>query len=123
MKGDKMHNKTITRANLRYNDLFVIEKNLTDGSKTYSVLIMENDIDYGAEIEIEAISLSGAMKIFETIKENTLKRGISMIFWDVYLKGKLVDSVPYEKTCNKEYVLQSLINHDGYNPNIKVKRV
>jgi len=46
-----------------------------------------------------------------------------MIFWNVYLGGNLVDSVPYEENCNAEYVRKSLIEHDGYNPQIKIKKV
>lgn len=45
-----------------------------------------------------------------------------MQFWDVYLNGKLIDSVPYDKDCDAEYVYNSLVNHDGYHPNIKVCR-
>lgn len=45
-----------------------------------------------------------------------------MIFWDVFLGGNLVDSVPYDESCDKEYVLKSLIQHDGYNPDIEVKK-
>ena len=41
--------------------------------------------------------------------------------WNVYLNGRLIDTVFYDKTCDTEYVRESLINHDGYNPNIIVK--
>jgi hypothetical protein len=44
------------------------------------------------------------------------------IFWDVYLNGKLIDSVPYEKNCDKEYVKKSLIEHDGYDPRIVIRK-
>jgi len=43
------------------------------------------------------------------------------MFWDVYLNGKLIDTVWYEKGCTAEYVKDGLVNHDGYNPAIKVK--
>ena len=42
------------------------------------------------------------------------------MFWNVYLNGRLIDSVWYTKDCDKWYVKHGLINHDGYNPNIKV---
>lgn len=42
--------------------------------------------------------------------------------WNVYLNGKLIDSVYYTKDCDAEYVRNSLINHDGYNSNIKIKK-
>jgi len=42
--------------------------------------------------------------------------------WRVYLKGKLIDTVFYTKDCDAEYVRDSLINHDGYHPEIVVKQ-
>jgi len=45
-----------------------------------------------------------------------------MIFWDVYLKGRLIDSVPYTEDCSYEYVKNGLINHDGYNPCIEIRK-
>ena len=44
------------------------------------------------------------------------------MFWDVYLNGRKIDSVWYDKNCNKWYVKHTLINHDGYPSNIKVYR-
>lgn len=41
--------------------------------------------------------------------------------WNVYLNGKLIDTVFFDRDCDKDYVLDSLINHDGYHPNIKIK--
>ena len=45
-----------------------------------------------------------------------------MIFWNVYLNGKLIDSVPYIEDCDKEYVKRSLIDHDGYADDIEVRK-
>ena len=42
------------------------------------------------------------------------------IFWNVYLNNRLIDSVPYTENCDADYVKTSLIEHDGYDPNIKV---
>ena len=42
--------------------------------------------------------------------------------WNVYLKGKLIDTVFYDKTCDAEYVRNGLINHDGYDQRIIVKK-
>ena len=42
--------------------------------------------------------------------------------WDVILNGKVVDTVWYTKDCDADYVRRSLIDHDGYNPNITVRR-
>ena len=44
-----------------------------------------------------------------------------MIFWNVYLKGKLIDSVPYDEDCSYEYVKKGLIYHDGYDPSIEIR--
>jgi hypothetical protein len=43
-----------------------------------------------------------------------------MVFWNVYLNGRCIDSVPYTESCDAEYVRKSLIDHDGYDPRIKV---
>ena len=42
-------------------------------------------------------------------------------FWDIYLDGKLIDSVCFDYDIDKETVKSSLINHDGYDPNIIVR--
>lgn len=45
-----------------------------------------------------------------------------MQFWNVYLNGKWLDSVPYDKNCDKEYIRKGLIEHDGYDPSIWVRQ-
>lgn len=47
---------------------------------------------------------------------------MNMIFWNVYHNGFCIDSVPYEKGCDAEYVRKSLIEHDGYPDNIRVRK-
>ena len=42
--------------------------------------------------------------------------------WDVYLKGKLIDTVFYDSDCDEEYVRTGLIGHDGYDSRIVVKK-
>jgi hypothetical protein len=42
------------------------------------------------------------------------------VAWQVYLNGRLIDIVYYNQTCDAEYVRKSLIDHDGYNPSIRV---
>ena len=42
--------------------------------------------------------------------------------WNVYLNGKRIDTVFFMKDCDKDYILRSLINHDGYNPCIKIRK-
>lgn len=43
-----------------------------------------------------------------------------MIAWDVYLNNRLIDTVFYMSNCDHDWVLNGLINHDGYNPQIKI---
>ncbi len=45
-----------------------------------------------------------------------------MIAWNVYLGARRIDTVYYTSNCNKDYVRSSLIDHDGYSPNIVVRR-
>lgn len=42
--------------------------------------------------------------------------------WNVYLRGKLIDTVFYNRDCDAEYVRASLIDHDGYDARITVRR-
>ena len=44
------------------------------------------------------------------------------MFWNVFLRGRIVDSVFFDKDCDANYVKHSLINHDGYNPSIIVRK-
>lgn len=46
-----------------------------------------------------------------------------MTWWNVYLNGRLIDSVTFDSDVDEWHVLNSLINHDGYNPNIIVRKV
>lgn len=41
--------------------------------------------------------------------------------WDVYLNGKLIDTVFYDRNCDADYVRRGLIEHDGHSPDITVK--
>jgi hypothetical protein len=47
---------------------------------------------------------------------------MKMIYWNVYHNGFRIDSVPYEKDCDSDYVRRSLIQHDGYPDNITVRK-
>jgi len=40
--------------------------------------------------------------------------------WNVYLNGKLIDTVFYVRDCDADYVRRGLVNHDGYDPAITV---
>lgn len=41
--------------------------------------------------------------------------------WDVYLRGRWIDTVCYTVDCDRDYVRTSLIGHDGYSPEISVR--
>jgi hypothetical protein len=45
-----------------------------------------------------------------------------MTAWNVYLSGKLIDTVFYDDDCDADYVRRGLVDHDGYNPGITVRR-
>lgn len=42
--------------------------------------------------------------------------------WNVYRKGRWIDTVWYLPSCDADYVRSSLINHDGYPWDIVVRR-
>ena len=42
-------------------------------------------------------------------------------FWDIYLDGQLIDSVSFDDDIDEETVKSSLINYDGYDPNIIIR--
>lgn len=42
--------------------------------------------------------------------------------WDVYLNGKQIETVFFNDSCDKEYVLRSLIDHDGFPSDICIFR-
>jgi len=45
-----------------------------------------------------------------------------MTGWNVWLNGKLIDKVFYVDGFSSEEVKESLVDHDAYNPNIKVRK-
>lgn len=55
-------------------------------------------------------------------KEFMNKGIVIMQAWNVYLNGKLINTVFYGVNCDKDYVLDGLINHDGMNPAIIIRR-
>ena len=55
------------------------------------------------------------------IKKKKLKKQGTNI-WNVSLNRKNIDTVFYNADIPKEDVKQSLINHDGYNPNIRLNK-
>jgi hypothetical protein len=43
--------------------------------------------------------------------------------WNVFLGTKLIESVFFDSDCDKDYVWSSLVSHDGFHPNIWIKKV
>jgi hypothetical protein len=43
-------------------------------------------------------------------------------WWKVYLHGKLIDKINDNTAKTADDVKRSLVNHDGYNPEIVVRR-
>lgn len=42
--------------------------------------------------------------------------------WDVFLLGHFVDTVFFVQSCDELYVLNSLINHDGFDNRINIEK-
>lgn len=42
--------------------------------------------------------------------------------WDVILDGKVIDTVFYQPSCDADYVRRSLIDHDGLDSRIEVRK-
>jgi len=45
-----------------------------------------------------------------------------LIAWDVWLNGRCVNTVWFNPDCDADYVRDSLVNHDGYDPDIEVRK-
>ena len=43
--------------------------------------------------------------------------------WNIYHRGRLIETVFYTEECSAEYVKDSMIDHDGFPPGIEVRRV
>ena len=64
------------------------------------------------------------------VSKTTFKAGIGEMVnegkvqaWDVYLRGKNIDTVFYtDKSITADEIKRSLVDHDGYDPNIVVKK-
>ena len=44
------------------------------------------------------------------------------IAWQVFLGGKEINTVYFTPDCGAEYVKNSLVDHDGMNPNIQIRK-
>jgi hypothetical protein len=44
------------------------------------------------------------------------------VAWNVYLGYKCIDTVYFRPDMEAEEIKRSLVDHDGYHPNIRVRR-
>lgn len=51
-----------------------------------------------------------------------VKAGTAHQAWNVYLNGKKIDTVFCVPSMGADEVKRSLVNHDGYDPGITVRR-
>jgi len=42
--------------------------------------------------------------------------------WNIYKDGRKIDTVFFDKDCDRDYVLDSLIGHDNYDPDINIRK-
>ena len=47
---------------------------------------------------------------------------MASIGWDVYLRGRHIDTVWFDSRMDSAEVKRSLVEHDGYDPAIEVRR-
>ena len=46
---------------------------------------------------------------------------MSLVAWRVLWHGKEIDTVYFDEGCDADYVLKSLVEHDGYRHGIEVR--
>ena len=59
---------------------------------------------------------------FYTRPRKASKQRNSMIAWNVYLRGRRIDTIFYQPDYTADEIRRALIGHDGYDPAIKVKK-
>ena len=96
------------------------------------VRVDESDLVHGAEVEEynvgdPAQALSVALKNLQEdpkhyggVSDRRLTRMAASNAWDVFLDGKLIDTV-FDESHDPEDVKRSLVDHDGYDHRIEVK--
>jgi hypothetical protein len=47
---------------------------------------------------------------------------MAQTWWTVRLNGKKIDNIPCDSSMKKDDVLNDLIKHDGYDPNITISK-
>lgn len=56
------------------------------------------------------------------VRREPVVKEIEHVEWDVFLGIKKLTTVSYNINCTAQYVRTSLIQHDGYDANIVVRR-
>ena len=59
--------------------------------------------------------------IFASVLTPNKEKRKNMKAWDIYLDDKLVDTVFCDKNLSAWHVRRSLVYHDGYPGNVKIK--
>lgn len=65
-----------------------------------------------------ADAIEGWLKSPPSLKNKKPKRAV----WQVWLNGKLIDTVFMDSDMSGDDIKRGLVKHDGYNPNIKLKK-
>jgi hypothetical protein len=56
------------------------------------------------------------------VRREHIEAASAHIGWDVFLGVEKLDTVFYNRSCTAQYVRETLINHDGLDPHIVVRR-
>jgi hypothetical protein len=101
--------------------------------KKYLFAILYGNEDYPTRIEVytsQNPTVDDRPTTYEPDSEGTYHRvgggmsetGTKQTKWDVYLRGRHVDSVFYDPSMNADEVRRSLVDHDGLDPAIVVRK-
>jgi hypothetical protein len=51
-----------------------------------------------------------------------VRRFRAQVAWKVFLRNRHIDTVSFDPDMRREEVLRSLVDHDGYDPAIRIAR-
>lgn len=88
----------------------------------YEKCISKNDIKVCAWLERNAIGFDKMIMSHRVFASQFNIKSMKSIGWDVYLNGKVIDTVWFGEDSDAEYVKNSLIDHDNCDPNIMVEK-
>ena len=78
-------------------------------------------LDKGSVLTIRMVNVNSP-KMWVPVSYFYEQTGVKKMAWDVYLNGKQIETVFFNDSCDKEYVLRSLIDHDGFPSDICIFR-